>query len=56
MAINTASRKAMEKSGMRLIRTFIADWPVAIPGDEYGDVEYALTRTEWATLHPKHGT
>jgi RimJ/RimL family protein N-acetyltransferase len=47
MAINTASRRVMEKSGMRFLRSFVADWPVPIPGDEHGDVEYALTRSEW---------
>jgi hypothetical protein len=33
---------------MRLVREFHADWPVRIPGDEQGDVEYAITREEWA--------
>ncbi len=47
MAVNTASRRVMEKSGLRYIRTFHADWPVSIPGDEHGDVEYAITRDEW---------
>ena len=47
MAVNTASRRVMEKSGMRLVRAFVADWPVSIPGDEDGDVEYAITRSEW---------
>lgn len=47
MAINTASRRVMEKSGMRFVRHFVADWPVTIPGDEHGDVEYAITRGEW---------
>lgn len=47
MAVNTASRRVMEKVGMRLVRTFHADWPVRIPGDEEGDVEYAITREEW---------
>ena len=36
------------KAGMRLVRTIHADWPVRIPGDEEGDVEYAITREEWA--------
>jgi hypothetical protein len=31
MAVNTASRRVMEKSGMRLVRAFAADWPVSIP-------------------------
>jgi hypothetical protein len=25
-----------------------ADWPVRIDGDQHGDVEYAITRQEWA--------
>jgi hypothetical protein len=37
----------MEKAGLRLVRTFRADWPVRIDGDEHGDVEYAITRQEW---------
>lgn len=48
MAVNVASRRVMEKVGMRLVRTFHADWPVRIPGDEHGDVEYAITREKWA--------
>lgn len=47
MAVNVASRRVMEKSGLRFIRLFQADWPVRIPGDEHGDVEYAITRGEW---------
>lgn len=47
MAVHTASRRVMEKAGMTLSREFRADWPVRIPGDEYGDVEYAITRAEW---------
>jgi RimJ/RimL family protein N-acetyltransferase len=47
MAVNVASRRVMEKSGLRHVRTFHADWPVRIPGDEEGDVEYAITRDEW---------
>lgn len=47
MAVNTGSRRVMEKLGMRHVRTFHADWPVRIPGDEEGDVEYAITRDEW---------
>jgi RimJ/RimL family protein N-acetyltransferase len=48
MVINTASHRVMEKAGLRYIRTFHQDWPEKIPGDEHGDVEYALTRAEWA--------
>ena len=47
MVVNTASRRVMEKAGLRLVRTFFAEWPDRIPGDEHGDVEYAITREEW---------
>ena len=47
MVVHTASRRVMEKSGLRLVRTFRADWPVRIPGDEMGDVEYTITRDQW---------
>lgn len=47
MVVNAVSRRVMEKSGLRYVRTFHADWPDRIPGDELGDVEYALTRAEW---------
>ena len=47
MAIHRASRRVMEKAGMRHVRTFRADWPVRIPGDEHGDVEYAISRADW---------
>jgi RimJ/RimL family protein N-acetyltransferase len=47
MAVNVGSRRVMEKIGMRLVRTFHAEWPVRIPGDEEGDVEYAITFDEW---------
>lgn len=47
MTVHTASRRVMEKAGMQLVRTFHANWPVQIPGDEHGDVEYAITRIEW---------
>jgi RimJ/RimL family protein N-acetyltransferase len=47
MVVHTASHRVMEKAGLRYVRTFHADWPYTIEGDEEGDVEYALTRTEW---------
>ena len=52
MAVHGASRRVMEKAGLRLVRTFHATWPVRIPGDEHGDVEYAITRAEWAATTP----
>lgn len=50
MVVNSASRRVMEKSGMRQVRTFHAEWPVRISGDEYGDVEYEITRADWEAL------
>jgi RimJ/RimL family protein N-acetyltransferase len=47
MAVNVASRRVMEKAGLRYVRTFHQEWPDRIPGDEKGDVEYALTRAEY---------
>ena len=47
MAVNPASRRVMEKAGLRFVRGFHADWPYRIPGDEHGDVEYAITREQW---------
>jgi RimJ/RimL family protein N-acetyltransferase len=47
MAVNTASRRVMEKAGLKFVRSFLQPWPDPIPGDEHGDVEYALTREEW---------
>jgi hypothetical protein len=36
---------------MTLTRTFFQDWPDPIPGDEQGDVEYAISREEWEARH-----
>lgn len=47
MTVNTASRRVMEKSGLKFVRTFHQDWPDPIEGDEWGDVEYELRRTDW---------
>jgi RimJ/RimL family protein N-acetyltransferase len=47
MAVNAASRRVMEKAGLRHIRTFHQEWPDEIEGSAEGDVEYALTRAEW---------
>jgi RimJ/RimL family protein N-acetyltransferase len=47
MAVHVASRRVMEKAGLTLARTFRADWPYRIEGDELGDVEYALDRADW---------
>lgn len=51
MAVNTASWRVMEKSGLRFVRNFRMEWPYRIEGDEAGDVEYAITRNEWLADH-----
>jgi RimJ/RimL family protein N-acetyltransferase len=50
MAVNSASRRVMEKAGLRLVRTFRRPWPDPIEGDEHGEVEYALSKAEWERL------
>jgi len=48
MTVNVASRAVMDRCGMRYVRTFHLEWPEPIEGTEHGDVEYELTRSEWA--------
>ena len=47
MVVNVASRRVMEKAGLRFVRSFRQPWPDYIEGEEEGDVEYALLRSEW---------
>jgi RimJ/RimL family protein N-acetyltransferase len=47
MAVNAASRRVMEKAGLRFVRAFRQPWPHPIAGDELGDVEYALQKADW---------
>ncbi len=46
MAVNHGSRRVLEKTGLRHVRTFHEDWPEPIPGSEHGDVEYELLRQD----------
>jgi RimJ/RimL family protein N-acetyltransferase len=55
MAVNTASRRVLEKSGLRFVRTFCYEWPDAIEGSEHGEVEYALTKAEWEARAAEDG-
>jgi RimJ/RimL family protein N-acetyltransferase len=48
MAVNLASRRVMEKCGLRLVRAYHLAWDDPIPGAEHGEVEYALDRTDFA--------
>ena len=47
MAVNTASRRVMEKAGLMHVRTFYPERPDPIEGSEQGEVEYALTEADW---------
>jgi RimJ/RimL family protein N-acetyltransferase len=50
MVVNVASRRVMEKAGLKFVRGFHQPWPYYIEGEEEGDVEYALLRSEWEQL------
>ncbi len=47
MTVNAASRRVMEKAGLRFIGPVFHDWPEKLPGDEFGDVMYTVTRDQW---------
>jgi RimJ/RimL family protein N-acetyltransferase len=53
MVVNVASRRVLEKAGLRSVRVFHQPWPDRIEGEEKGDVEYALTRSEWEAARMK---
>jgi RimJ/RimL family protein N-acetyltransferase len=53
MVVNVASRRVMEKAGLKFVRIFHQPWPDKIDGDEEGEVEYALLRSEWERLAAK---
>ncbi|MEU3272486.1 GNAT family N-acetyltransferase [Saccharomonospora sp. NPDC006951] len=47
MAINTASRRVMEKAGLCFVRTFHVHFDDPLPGTEHGEVEYELRYADW---------
>ena len=47
MAVNTASRRVLEKAGLKLARSFHLSWDDPIEGAEHGEVEYELLKAEW---------
>jgi RimJ/RimL family protein N-acetyltransferase len=47
MAVNTASRRVMEKAGLTLVRTFHQAWPDPIEGAEHGEVKYGRHKADW---------
>jgi RimJ/RimL family protein N-acetyltransferase len=50
MVVNVASWRVMEKAGLRFVTRFHQPWPDHIEGEEQGDLEYALLRSEWQQL------
>jgi RimJ/RimL family protein N-acetyltransferase len=46
MAVNSPSRRVMEKLGMRFELTYFPPF-APIPGSEHGEVRYAIDREEW---------
>ncbi|MET8152529.1 GNAT family N-acetyltransferase [Actinoplanes sp. NPDC049668] len=48
MAVNRGSRGVMEAIGMRYVRTWFPTWDDPLPGAEWGEVEYEMTRAMWA--------
>lgn len=52
MAVNTASRRVMEKCGMRHARTLHPWFDDPLPGTEQGEVHYEITREQWQDLQP----
>jgi RimJ/RimL family protein N-acetyltransferase len=47
MAVNLASRRVLEKIGLKYARTVYVDWAESIPGGEDGEVWYELMRSGW---------
>jgi RimJ/RimL family protein N-acetyltransferase len=47
MAVNRASRRVLEKTGLTPVRTVYPHWRDPLPGSEFGEVEYEITRDEW---------
>ncbi|WP_236242583.1 GNAT family N-acetyltransferase [Streptomyces sp. CC228A] len=47
MAVNSRSRRVMEKCGLSFLRHFTGEWPDPVEGSEHGEVEYELLRADW---------
>jgi RimJ/RimL family protein N-acetyltransferase len=47
LTVNTVSRRVLEKCGLTLVGTAPYQGEDIIEGAEHGEVEYALTRSEW---------
>jgi RimJ/RimL family protein N-acetyltransferase len=47
MAVNRASRRVLEKTGLAHMRTVNPRWRAPLPGSEFGEVEYGIAREDW---------
>ena len=47
MSVNEGSRATMTAVGMEHVRTFHLDGEDPIAGSAEGEVEYAISRTQW---------
>jgi RimJ/RimL family protein N-acetyltransferase len=47
MAVNQASRRVMEKAGLKLVQTFCQPWPYSAGGDQVEVVRYVLDKADW---------
>jgi len=56
MAVNTRSRRVMEKAGLAYVRTFHEEFDDPLPGTEYGEVEYTLTKANWERQHTERAS
>lgn len=56
MFVNHASRRVMDKCGMRFVRTFHLHFDDPLPGTEYGEVLYEISRESWAERRGGSGT
>lgn len=52
MAVNTPSRRVMQKIGMRHVHTEVRQWEDPLPGAELGEVTYEITAPAWAQAQP----
>lgn len=52
MAVNTRSRRVLERLGLSHIRSYVGEWDEPIPGWEQGEVIYELTRAAWVDGRP----
>lgn len=51
MTVNEGSRAVLASVGMTYVRSFAGDFDDPLPGSEQGEVEYAISRTQWQAGH-----